>query len=239
VKMSRLRTTAFALACAAASLAPVATLAAQVGTLPDQSPYKDLDDHQRVGLVAGLINFGRDGADVGPSGTAAAFGARYDLSIGGPGYLTVRALSASVTRNVLDYQLKPAQRLIGTKSSVLTNVDAGLALALTGERSWHNLQPLVNFDVGMIFSSGDNKSDVSGFALKPALSLSMGAGVRWITGSNSELRADVSVYYWQLHYPENYRSTAADPSAIVPTGTLTPWTTNRVFTLGWTWGIFR
>lgn len=228
-----LKTALLSLACAAAPLA------AQVGSLPDQSPYKDLEDGQRFGLVAGMWSFGKDPVGVGPKGPVAAYGLRYDLAITGPMYLSVRALSGSVTRNVIDYTRPHAQRLVGTRSSTLTDIDAGLTLALTGDRSWHDLQPLVNFGAGMMFTAGDNKGDASGFALKPALSLTMGAGMRWVTGRNSELRADVSLDWWQLKYPQTYRSTDADPSAVFPTGGLTPWTTNKTVTVGWTWRIFR
>jgi hypothetical protein len=229
----RPRTILFALACAATPLA------AQIGSEPSKSPYKDLEDGQRFGLVAGLWAFGKDPVGVGPSGTAAALGVRYDLAINGPAYLTLRALSGNVTRNVINFDKKPALRLVGTQSSVLTDIDAGLSVALTGARTFHNIQPLVNFGVGMMFTAGDNKGDVSGFALKPALSLTTGAGVRWVTSANSELRADVSLNWWQLKYPESYRSTDADPQAVYPTGGLSPWTTNKTVTVAWTWRIFR
>lgn len=216
-----------------------APLAAQVGSMPDQSPYRDLEDGQRFGVVAGLWNFGKDPVGVGPKGTVPAYGVRYDLALTGPMYLTVRALSGSVLRNVIDYNQPHAQRLVGTRSSVLTDIDASLTLALTGERSWHHLQPLVHFGAGLVFAAGDSKGDVSGFALKPTISLATGAGVRWVTGRNSELRADLSLNWWQLKYPQTYRSTVADPSAVYPTGSLSPWTTNKTVTVGWTWRIFR
>ncbi len=229
----RLKSALFTLACFATPLA------AQVGSLPDKSPYKDLEEGQRFGLVAGLWNFGPDPVNVGPKGTVPVVGLRYDLALGGPAYLFVRSLSGSVSRNILDFEKHPAARLVGTKSSVLTDVDAGITLALTGARTWHDLQPLVNFGVGMMFDAGDNAGDVSGFSLKPALSLTMGTGLRWVTGPNSQLRADLSLYYWQLKYPQNYRSTDADPQAIYATGNLSPWTTHTALTVGWTWASFR
>ena len=228
------KTALFSLACAAAPLA-----AQVVGSMPDQSPYRDLEDGQRFGVVAGLWSFGKDPAGVGPKGTVPAYGARYDLALSGPMYLTVRALSGSVSRNVIDYNLPHTTRLVGTRSAVLTDIDASLTLALTGDRSWHHVQPLVHFGAGMVFAAGDSKVDVSGFALKPTISLTTGAGVRWVTGHSSELRADLSLNWWQLKYPQTYRATVADPLAVVPTGSLSPWTVNKTVTVGWTWRIFR
>ncbi|MBI1809175.1 MAG: hypothetical protein HYR75_04695 [Gemmatimonadetes bacterium] len=236
----RPRTILFALCFATSPLAAQgSTPPAQVGALPDQSPFRDLEDGQRFGLVAGIWSFGHDPVNVGPNGTSPAFGLRYDLYLGGPAYFSVQALSGSVVRNVIDYLKHPASRLVGTQSSVLTDVNAGLTIALTGARSWHHVQPLVNFGLGMMFDAGDSQGDVSGFAVKPALSLNTGMGVRWITSKNSELRADLALAFWQLKYPQNYRSTDADPQAVYPTGSLSPWTVNKTVTLGWTWRVFK
>ncbi len=230
---SRLRFVCLLLVCAAAPAA------AQVGSLPNKSPYLDLEDGQRLGVTAGMMTFGKDPVHVGPSGTAPTLGIRYDLYLGGPVYLTSRLLAASFDRNVLDYKKKPASRLTGKQSGVLTDLDVGLSISATGERSWKGIQPLLNMGVGMIFAPGDSKADVSGYNTKSALSASWGLGVRWVTGKNSELRADLSYYYWQLKYPENYRSTDADPISIYPTGSLTPYTTNRSLTVSYSMGIFR
>src|ERR1019366_6037181 len=94
-------------------------LAAQtVGSLPDKSPFLDLHDGMRFGLVAAWLATGSDAVGVGPK-SAPMLGVRYDLAIGGPVYLTGSLFSTSTTRTVLDYTRSAATRNIGMQSTGL------------------------------------------------------------------------------------------------------------------------
>ena len=153
-------------------------------------------------------------------------------------YLTGTLFGASTTRTVLDYTKSAATRDIGTQGTGLVNVNVAVALSLTGPRSWHRLQPLVNLGVGVVSAPGD-KVDVSGYAIGTQFSFSYGFGVRWVTGRNSEFRFDLNQYWWQLKYPELYRSTQGDPVAIKAAGSLDSYTANTALTIGWTLRRFR
>jgi len=213
-------------------------LAAQtVGSLPDKSPFADLHDSYRVGVFAGMLITGKDPVGVNPK-SAPFVGARYDLSVGGPAYLTGSVFGTSTTRNVYDYTRTAATRNIGTQSMTLVGANVALAVSATGERSWHNMQPLVNLGVGVVSGPGD-KQDISGYRFGTQFSFSYGVGVRFVTGRNSEFRADLNQYWWSLKYPELYRSTQGDPVAIKPTGSLSAWTANTALTIGWTLRAFR
>jgi len=219
-------------------LSSAPSLAAQtVGSLPDQSPYLDLRDGQRFGLVAGWLATGTDAVGVGPK-SAPMLGFRYDLSVGGPVYLTGSLFGVNTTRKVLDYAKGPASRDIGTQGTGLVNANVSVAMALTGQRTWHRLQPLVNIGVGIVSGVGD-KIDVSGYTTPTMLSFSYGFGVRYATGHNSEFRVDVNQYWWQLKYPDSYRSTQGGPIAIKPTGSLGSYTANTALTLAWSVRSFR
>ena len=111
-------------------------------------------------------------------------------------------------------------------------------MALTGDRAWHRLQPIVHTGVGLVFGL-DDKVDISGYHFPPAFNLSAGFGTRYITGPNSQIRVDFAMYFWQVKYPDTFRSTQGDTAAIRPTGTLSPWTVNRSLSASWTWAIFR
>jgi hypothetical protein len=214
------------------------TLGAQtIGTLPDQSPYNDLHDTQRFGLVAGWLATGRDAVGVGPK-SAPIVGVRYDLAIGGPMYLTGTLFGTSTTRTILDYSRSAANRDIGTEATGLVNANVSVAMSLTGQRTWHHLEPLVNLGVGIVSAPGD-KIDVSGYTFGTLLAFSYGAGLRYATGKNSELRLDVNQYWWQLKYPPLYRSTQGDPIAIKPTGGLSSYTANTALSLTWSVRHFR
>lgn len=208
-----------------------------VGTLPEQSPFIDLRDHQRLGIMTGYLVTGRDPAHVNPQ-SAPMVGLRYDLYAGGPVYLTGRMFAAPTTRDVLDYTRKAAVRRVGTQDCTLWGSDVGITLSLTGDRSWHALQPLVNIGFGVAGAFGD-RQDVSTFRFSPTFSFTYGFGARWVTGRNSELRADLAWSYWQVKYPETYRSTEGDSLAIHPTGGMNPYVGNRAMTVSWTFGIFR
>lgn len=214
------------------------SLAAQtVGSVPDQSPYLDLHDGMRVGVVAGWLATGHDAVGVGPK-SAPMLGLRYDLAVGGPVYLTGSLFGASTTRAVLDYTRSAATRDIGTQSTALVNANVAIAMSLTGQRTWRHLQPLINLGVGVVGAPGD-KVDISGMKLGTMLAFSYGFGVRYATGRNSEFRFDLNQYWWQIKYPELYRSTQGDPVAIKPTGGLSSYTANTALTIAWSLRSFR
>ncbi|MFI5246133.1 MAG: hypothetical protein ACHQQR_12950 [Gemmatimonadales bacterium] len=225
------RTFALLLACGS-------SLAAQtVGSVPDKSPYLDLHDGMRFGVVAGWLATGSDVVGVGPK-SAPMVGLRYDLAVGGPVYITGSLFGVSTTRTVLDYTKNAATRNIGTQSTTLVDANVAVAMSLTGLRTWHHLQPLVSLGVGVVGAPGD-KADVSGFTLGTMLAFSYGFGVRYSTGRNSELRFDLNQYWWQLKYPDLYRSTQGDPVAIKPTGGLSSYTANTALTIAWSLRSFR
>ena len=208
-----------------------------VGTLPEKSPFLDLHDGPRLGLVAGWLDGGHD--DVGVNAKSApTIGVRYDLPIGGPVYLTGMVFGTTTTRTILDYTKPAAARNIGTQSFALVNANIAMALSITGKRTWHHLQPLVNIGVGVVSGLGD-KADVSGDEFGTAFEFSYGLGLRYITGSRSELRLDLNQYWWELKYPPLYRSTQGDPVAIKPAGALNSWTANTGLALGWSYRAFR
>lgn len=213
-------------------------LSAQVvGSLPDQSPFVDLHEGARLGLVAGWLQSGHD--DVGVNAKSApTIGVRYDLPIGGPVYATGMIFGTGTSRTILDYTKSAAARNVGTQSFALLNANVALALSLTGKRTWHHLQPLVNIGVGVVSGLGD-KQDISGDTFGTTFEFSYGAGVRYVTGSRSAFRLDLNQYWWELKYPPLYRSTQGDPIAIKPAGSLTSWTANTALTLGWSYRAFR
>jgi hypothetical protein len=222
-----------ALLCSAGS-----TLAAQtIGSLPDKSPYLDVHDEQRIGIVGGWLATGNDVVGVNPK-SGPYVGVRYDLAIGGPMYLTGTVFGTSTTRTIFDYTRSAATRNLATQSTGLLVADVSAAISLTGPRTWHHLQPLINVGVGVVTAPGD-KEDVSGYIFGTQFLFSYGLGVRYVTGHSSELRLDLNQYWWQVHYPDLYRSTQGDPVAIRPTGNLNSYTTNTALTIAYTLRIFR
>lgn len=218
------------------------TLRAQttiVGTEPTKSAYQSIVDPTRVGTFAGLLFIEKDAAGVAPKSPVPITGIRYDYHVAGPTYFTSSLAVGHTSRAILDYNNSVATRKIGEKSTFLLDLDVGFDVAPTGDRSWHGVQPLVHLGAGYVLTPGDTREDASGYTFGGKFKLSWGLGMRWVTGKNSELRADLNWHLWQMNFPETYRSTLGDPVAIMPTGSLSPWTSNRVVMVGWTWGVFR
>jgi hypothetical protein len=212
---------------------------AVLGSEPDKSPFLDIKDGQRVGAIGGFIVTGPDLLGLRPK-SALAFGARYDVHMGGPAYLIVSALGAPTTRNVLDPTKKAGSRDAGTQSTTLLLTDVSVAVSAIGERSWHGLQPLVHLGFGTASGLGD-KADVGGYSLGTKFTFVGGLALRFITGKNSELRCDASWHYLGYKYPDAYHTKlSADSTSILPTTTkLSSGTLNNAITVSWTWGIFR
>jgi len=71
----------------ALALVFVATTArAQVGHLPENSPYRDLETRQEFTFFGGHYAAGQDLIGVAPRG-GPMFGFRYDIHVGGPAFL--------------------------------------------------------------------------------------------------------------------------------------------------------
>ena len=134
---------------------PAAPTTKPVGSLPDNSPFRDIGpDGNRFGLVVGYLFTKADEAGVGPK-SMPLFGIRHDLHIAGPAYVTTRLLGGSTSRTIVDYTKKPAQRDVGTKQTAMVAGDIGITMSATGDRTWHNLQPLINVGAGIASFTGD------------------------------------------------------------------------------------
>lgn len=225
---SRLRFPALAAGLLLASRAA----AAQVGHTPQESPYVDLVYRQEVTTFTGYLNTRRDPAGVAPRSGPLA-GVRYALFLTGPAYFTARLAYARSERTVLDPIEPAASRVVLPAANVpLLLADAGVALSLTGFKSWNRLVPEVNGGVGFI-SDFRTKADVGGFKFGTRFALSVGAGVRWVPGGRFQLRADVTDNLYRISYPGTYYRTASDGTTILgPRQATALWTHNPSVTVG-------
>lgn len=209
-----------------------------VGKLPPQSVLKDLNDGQRIGVFAGWLTTGRDPVGI-RARSAPIMGVRYDLLMGSPAYLSMRLYGMSSTHDVVNPTAPAATRMSGTSSAHQIGADASVEVSLTGERTWHGMQPLTRIGAGFIAGVG-NQFDIGSY--KPGVSVVYlyGLGARFPMGKNADFRVDANWMVYQVRYPQAFRLTyAADTIAVRGSGTMTPLTTNRSLTASWTWGLFR
>jgi hypothetical protein len=205
---------------------------AQVGHAPERSPYVDLEYRHELTTLTGYLNTQHDPAGVAPRSGPLA-GVRYGFHVGGPAFLTARVAYVRSERTVLDPLEPAASRVALSGASVpLLLTDVGVALSLTGFKSWYRLVPEVGGGLGFV-TDFHTESDVGGFSFGTRFALTLGAGVRWVPGGRFQVRADVADNLYRISYPSSYYDPASDRTAILPAKQPTAlWTHNPAITLG-------
>jgi hypothetical protein len=219
--------------------APLSTAAAQVGHLPQRSPYADLEFRQEATLFAGYYEAGTDVVGVAPK-SGPMVGMRYELRLGGPALLTSKFAYVSSQRDVIDPRRPAATRVVEADASwPLYMADVGIALNLTGQRSFHRLVPFVNGGIGVAtdFKGG---GDVGAWRFGTPFALSVGGGIKWVPAGNLQTRIDVTSQLYQIKYPNSYYTPASDGTAALSLDkSRSDWTSNIGISLGITYSFFR
>jgi hypothetical protein len=222
---------ALLMATAAASIA-ISSAQAQVGHLPRQSPFRDLDDRMQLTLQGGFMGTQRDPADVAPTG-GPLVGLRWDWQITGPFVLSASAGRVfGSERRVLDPTLPANRREVLVVSEPLMFADVSGGVAFTGLRSWHSLVPVANAGFGVV-TDFRSAADVGGFNFGTTFALAFGGGVRIVPGGRTSFRIDIVDRMYRIGYPETYYRPASDGTSIVEVGTpRARWTHNPAITVG-------
>jgi len=216
-----------------------APLRAQVGYDPPSSPYRDLRQTQELTFFSGYFRAKADPARVAPQ-SGPIFGALYQWRPSGPMHLNVSVSHVSSERRVLDPDLPgtcsgvPAGdcKLIDTFQWPLYFIDGGLALALTGARSFYHLVPEVKLGAG-VATDFHSQADVGQFQFGTRFAFNWGAGIRWVPGGAFQVRADLSNHLYAVKYPGTYYVPAPDKSVIFTnTQSQTAWLNNPSITIG-------
>jgi hypothetical protein len=222
----------------ALALVVVATTAgAQVGSLPQNSPYRDVETSQEVTFFGGHYAAGGDPLNVTPQG-GPMFGVRYEKHVGGPAFITARWSHVNSERFPIDPSKTGAAAQIGKKSVSLNLYDLNLALNVTGQKSFHHIVPVINLGVGIATCSCNVEPDPYEFGTPFAFSI--GGGLRYVPGGRFQLRVDWNDFLYQLKYPaEYYINTTGTGAAAPPRQARSFWKNNGAFTLGASLLFFR
>jgi hypothetical protein len=205
---------------------------AQVGHLPRQSPFRDLDDRMQLTLQGGYMGTQRDPANVAPTG-GPLVGLRWDWQITGPFILSTSAGRVfGSERRVLDPTLPANRREVLVVNEPLTFADVSAGVAFTGLRSWHSLVPVASAGFGLV-TDFRSAADVGGFNFGTTFALALGGGVRIVPGGRMSFRIDIVDRMYRIGYPETYYRPASDGTSIVEDGTpRARWTHNPAITVG-------
>jgi hypothetical protein len=213
------------------------TASAQVGHLPQNSPYRDLDVRHEFTFFGGQYSAGEDPIGIAPRG-GPMFGARYQLHLGGPAFVMARWSHVNSERFAIDPTQPEPARQLGKHNVALDLYDIDLALNLTGEKSFHHIVPVINLGAGIGSCSCSVDSDPYTFGTPFAFSF--GGGLKYVPGGRFQLTLDWSNYLYQVKYPTAYYVTPTSGTAAV-TGDQARsfWKNNRALTLGASLLFFR
>jgi hypothetical protein len=216
----------------------VTTAGAQVGHLPANSPFVDLENGHEFTVFAGTFSAGRDPVGVAPR-SGPIFGLRYEKTIGGPASIVARYARVSSERFAIDPTKTGTASQLGRVDVGLNLLDVNLALNLTGQKSWHSLVPVVTVGAGVAACACSVELDPYKFGTPFAFSF--GGGLRYVPGGRFQLRVDVNDYLYQLKYPNAYFVAPAvgAPPAAPPKQAKSFWKNNPAITVGASYLFFR
>jgi hypothetical protein len=218
-----------------------APLGAQVGHEPQKSPFRDLERTMEFTVFSGTYRARQDPARVAPQ-SGPMIGVQYQWRASGPLSLTGGLSRVESQRRVLDPERvstcggsttpNPDCKLVGEFRWPLYFLDGGLALDLTGPRTFYGFVPDLKAGVG-ILSDFHSRADVGEFSIGTRFAIKWGGGIRWVPSELFQIRAEVTNYLHSVGYPESYYTPATDNSQIRPLGSdRSAWLNNTAFTIG-------
>lgn len=215
---------------AVALLFVASAASAQVGHSPENSPFRDLEGGQELTFFGGRFNAGADPSGVAPK-PGSILGALYQIHVGGPANLMVRYGRVSTNRSALDPTLGKANRSLGVHSAVVSLYDIGVAVNLTGMKSYRRLVPVLSVGAGVASCTCTVAKDP--FSFGTPLAISLGAGLRYVPGGHFQIRVDLNDYLYQLKTPAAYYINSADNTPVAAQGTArSSWKNNPTLTIG-------
>ena len=218
-----------ALSFAALALLAASPAFAQVGHEPERSPYTDLEYRQELTPYGGYASAHVDPAGVTPQSASMA-GLRYEIYLAGPVSFTSDLSALFAERTVLDPTKPLSQRVVGTQTAPVYGLDVGIALGLTGRKSWHHIVPQVRAGFGVVRSEAAD--DSSGYKFGTPFAITFGGGLKFVSRGRLQLRADVTERLFKQKYPDAFYRPASDNSAVLTNTPRSVWTRHSLLTVG-------
>jgi len=182
------------------------------------SPYAFIENSQawevfggKANLDPGQLGLGPRDATVAGGGYGVAFAGAMNLDIGGTMFLSMR--------EVLDVSAPVDDRSLGRTDINVLLVDVRLRLNLTGQRTWHRLQPFIVFGGGVAFTTFTDRtlellSEMprdQWYEFGTRFAATLGAGTVIHVSRKISLRVDGVMNLWKIQTPVGWRTIAADP----------------------------
>jgi hypothetical protein len=201
----RIRTLPRALAAAAAFAALPVPGAAQ--RIP--SPFRFVETRQEAGIFVGSSSVSAGRFGFGPAG-GTQLGARWGVNLSGPLGLEGVASTISGSRDVVNPARAEGDRVVGEADVSIATLDARLRFTLTGNRTWHSLEPFIVAGGGIAFDlSGSDPTDEEleaqdRFDFGTSFFGTLGGGTRLSLTDRLALRGDAVFSLWKLKTPPGF-----------------------------------
>jgi hypothetical protein len=194
-------------------------LTAQVGHDPQHSPFQDVTTRQTITPFVSEFFGNRAHAGVGAQ-AGLAFGGRLTTALSGPLELWATFAMISSKRNVIDPSKPDSTRMTGPIDLKLISADLGIALRLTGARSFHGLEPYVGVAFGIVAPT-ETVTDPGGFSANSNITFVPTIGTRARIGKvlslTLEARDNLVRYEWpSCYFGSTFCVTAVAPAVLDP-----------------------
>lgn len=201
----------------------------QVGHTPATSPFRDLEYKQEISPYGGWGSASTDKADVLPQSAALA-GVRYQILLGGPVAFDADISRMGSDRRVIDPKQIASKRFLGTTAAAVYGVNVGVALRLTGKKSWHHIVPEVRGGGGVV--SSEAQDDASGFSFGTPFAFTAGGGLKFVSNGRLQVRADATSRWYKAKYPDSFFQTSSDGTAVLTNQARSFWARQTLLTVG-------
>ena len=205
------------------------TALAQVGHLPENSPYKDMRIKQALVFYGGVMSGGKGNAGVGPTNGPVGE-VRWEIAVGAPSILFLGLSMANLERPLVNPDDPPDTRFFDSANQRIVMVDAGLNFVLTGRKTWRGLAPYMGVGFGMAFG-GAVPEDLSGYTFKTKFHIDPTIGIRFHPSPRFHFRIEGRAVFWRLNYPPRFFD-GTDPLLNDLIQTNTNWTVHPTLLFG-------
>ena len=186
----------------ALTVCPSGRLSAQVGHDPQHSPFQDVTTHQTFTPFISQFFGNRAQAGVGAQ-AGLAVGGRFATALSGPLELWATFAVINSRRNVIDPSLPDSTRVSGPIDYRLVSADLGIALNVTGQKTWHGLSPYVGIAFGVVAPTS-TVTDTSGYQANSNITFVPTIGTRVRIGRilslTVEARDNLMRYEWPCSF---------------------------------------
>lgn len=212
-----------------------AQAAAQVGYDPAHSPYRPILARMSFSAVGSYIWGSSGKVGVGPSDGPGA-GIRFDMQLTGPTDVFATVSWSNLQRLVADPKAPVDSQLTGPVDQGVLFAELGLAVLLTGDKTWRRMAPYLGANLGLAFG-GSVPQDSSGYGFSAKFVSGPLLGIRYYVSDAVLLRVEGRLQFWKLSYPLSFFQTPErapnDPPVLSPVlNSDSEWTSHPTLLIG-------